>query len=146
MYAGELEKHLSEQHYQIEGYDDFLGMFKGKNNKTKTDKTKEDRSLKRERRNTSFQKLEDKVKSYGGIEGIGQSISNVAGLFKAGNNPSTSPASSYAVNFGNDPAGPKESSNKQIYILGAVLVGVGLVWALARFNSTKSQPLNLDFS
>ena len=143
MYAGELEKHINENNYGIAGYDAFLGVFKS--NKEKKTLSAQALAAKRQRRNESLKKLEEKVKSYGGIEGIGQSISNVATLFKGNSNQSGSGGQSagYNISLG-DSGEPKQNNYKPLIILGAVLAGVGIIWLVAgrsgKGSSTITNP------
>ena len=130
MYAGELEKHINTNDYEIIGYDDFLSVFKV--NKSKSALSSEQLAQRRDRRKQSLKNLEDKVKSYGGIEGIGRSLSNVASLFKGNANKvdqgRKSPA--YNISLGDQPE-PKSNKYQPLIILGGVLAGVGIIWLIA---------------
>ena len=141
MYAGELESHIAQAEFEIDGYDNFWwAKKKNTSNQSRERKSKEERKANRKK---TLTEIEGKIKENGGIEGISQSLANVFGIFKGRNSTPTSNAN-YSVDFGKrDPDASPGKIPTEYKVLGGVALALLAVWGISQLNrSNKTLSIN----
>ena len=137
MYAGELENHITQVEHEIEGYDNFRLRLFGKPVKRK-EKIRKSREERKANRKKTLSDIEGKVKENGGIEGISQSLANVFGMFKGGNNSSNGP-SNVSVDFGGGNEPKPDKIPTEYKVLGGIMLGLLLIWGVSKLQESGKE-------